>query len=153
MYTVLIFCLVSWLFWGSNFCFYGHFCCLEPKMTTKMHHRPYPPFHMPKTHMRLIIFDILLMNELCVDWNPLLGVWQSKVWLHDYCMVPNLHCGAVRPREQSCTVDIDTSSCGKPRHSLLLSTTPAAKHLVVMTDSHQKSENSPMPVGLWRAAI
>jgi hypothetical protein len=55
----------------------------------------------------------------------------------------SLHCVAVHPHEQSCTVAIDTSSCIKRKHGtceakssewdLSLSTTPATKHLVVMT--------------------
>jgi hypothetical protein len=64
------------------------------------------------------------------------------MWLHDYSV--GLH-------EQSCTVAIDTLSCSKQKRSISLRTTPAAKHLVVMTDSHPKSENSPMPVGPQRA--
>jgi hypothetical protein len=52
--------------------------------------------------------------------------------------------------------------CQKPSHQKmhmscgdLLSTTPAAKHLVVMNDRHPKYENSPMPVGprMWPSSI
>jgi len=51
---------------GHLFWFLGTFLPFVAKNGHKTHNEPYLPFLITKTHERWIIFDVLLMNELCV---------------------------------------------------------------------------------------
>jgi hypothetical protein len=84
------------------------------------------------------IFSVLIKNGYGTIKNMATWLLYGIVQYHTYI---------------ASSIIIDTLSCSKQRCSLLLSTIPAAKHLVVMPDSRPKSENIPMPVGPWRAAV